>query len=259
MRSAQTPVRRMALTPRLLLAQAGGAPITRAIPKTRRAASDRRARQLRDVQPSGGRSGAGRSRSPRRRAQDDGGARRDSVRHRAGLWCIRGSDRSLLNQLGLRDKVFWATKLNVAGRGSAADPAAARAQVETSFERVGGDKIDLIQVHNVADMATQFPILEDFKARGPSALHRHDHDVQAAVRDARAAHARRAVRLHRHRLRGRQLERGGADLPARAARRASPCWCICRSAARASGSASRGTRCPVGPASSARRPGRNSS
>jgi aryl-alcohol dehydrogenase-like predicted oxidoreductase len=71
-----------------------------------------------------------------------------------------------VNELGVRDRVFWATKLNVAGRGASADPARARAQVEASFSRLGRDKIDLIQVHNVADLATQFPILEEYKQAG---------------------------------------------------------------------------------------------
>jgi aryl-alcohol dehydrogenase-like predicted oxidoreductase len=70
-----------------------------------------------------------------------------------------------VNDLGLRDRLFWATKLNVAGRGTSADPARARAQVDTSLARFGGP-IDLIQVHNVADMATQFPILEEYKQAG---------------------------------------------------------------------------------------------
>lgn len=71
-----------------------------------------------------------------------------------------------VNELGVADRVFWATKLNVAGRGTTADPARARAQVETSFKLLGRAKIDLIQVHNVADMATQLPILEEHKAAG---------------------------------------------------------------------------------------------
>ena len=71
-----------------------------------------------------------------------------------------------VNDLGIRDRIFWATKLNVARRGSTADSAAARAQVETSFERLGRDQIDLIQVHNIADMPTQFPILEEYKQQG---------------------------------------------------------------------------------------------
>jgi aryl-alcohol dehydrogenase-like predicted oxidoreductase len=71
-----------------------------------------------------------------------------------------------VNQLGIADQIFWATKLNVAPRGGKADAAAARAQVQTSFERFGRDEIDLIQVHNIADMATQFPILEEYKQQG---------------------------------------------------------------------------------------------
>jgi aryl-alcohol dehydrogenase-like predicted oxidoreductase len=71
-----------------------------------------------------------------------------------------------VNELGVRDRVFWATKLNVAGRGASADPARAREQVETSFKRLGRDKVDLIQVHNVADLATQFPILAEYKQAG---------------------------------------------------------------------------------------------
>jgi aryl-alcohol dehydrogenase-like predicted oxidoreductase len=71
-----------------------------------------------------------------------------------------------VNDLGVRDRLFWATKVNVAGRGASADPARARAQLDTSLSRLGRDKIDLIQVHNVADMATQFPILEEYKQAG---------------------------------------------------------------------------------------------
>jgi aryl-alcohol dehydrogenase-like predicted oxidoreductase len=73
----------------------------------------------------------------------------------------------VIADMGMRDRVFWATKLNVAGfRGGSADPAAARAQVETSFARFGKEPIDLIQVHNVADMPTQFGILKEVKAAG---------------------------------------------------------------------------------------------
>lgn len=73
----------------------------------------------------------------------------------------------IVNELGLADKVFWATKLNVAGRGGGgADPAAARQQVETSFARVKKARIDLIQVHNMGDPAVQIPILREFKQQG---------------------------------------------------------------------------------------------
>ncbi|MDH4066029.1 MAG: aldo/keto reductase [Acidobacteriota bacterium] len=70
-------------------------------------------------------------------------------------------------ELGLTNKIFWATKLNVAGRGGrAADPAAARAQVQTSFARLKKAPIDVIQVHNMGDVATQIPILREFKQQG---------------------------------------------------------------------------------------------
>lgn len=73
----------------------------------------------------------------------------------------------IVQELGATEKVFWATKLNVAGRGGgSADPVAARAQVEQSFQRIGKDPIDLIQVHNLRDVPSQLPILKEFKAEG---------------------------------------------------------------------------------------------
>jgi len=69
--------------------------------------------------------------------------------------------------LAIADRMFWATKVNVAGRGgTAADPAAARAQVERSFERLRIPIIDLIQVHNMGDPPTQLGLLEELKAEG---------------------------------------------------------------------------------------------
>jgi aryl-alcohol dehydrogenase-like predicted oxidoreductase len=69
--------------------------------------------------------------------------------------------------LGVADKIFWATKVNVAGRGGApADPAAARAQIEASFQKFRIPKIDLIQVHNLGDIATQLGILKELKQQG---------------------------------------------------------------------------------------------
>ena len=73
----------------------------------------------------------------------------------------------IVNELGIADRIFWATKLNVAGRGAnKADPAAARQQVETSFTRVKKAKIDLIPVHNMGDVAVQIPILREYKQQG---------------------------------------------------------------------------------------------
>ncbi|QKT03923.1 aldo/keto reductase [Ectothiorhodospiraceae bacterium 2226] len=73
----------------------------------------------------------------------------------------------IAEQLGLTDEIFWATKLNVAPRGGGkADPEAAWAQIEDSFARLKTPVIDLIQVHNVGDLATQLPILKELKAAG---------------------------------------------------------------------------------------------
>jgi len=68
---------------------------------------------------------------------------------------------------GLTNQIFWATKVNVAGRGNAqADPAAARAQIEASFTRIKKNPIDLIQVHNLGDVPTQLGILKELKKEG---------------------------------------------------------------------------------------------
>ena len=72
-----------------------------------------------------------------------------------------------VQELDATDKVFWATKLNVARRGGGtADPDAARAQIERSFDRIGKEPIDLIQVHNLADIPTQLGILKELKEDG---------------------------------------------------------------------------------------------
>lgn len=73
----------------------------------------------------------------------------------------------VIQDLGATRKVFWATKVNVAGRGGgAADPAEAMAQIERSFDYIGKDPIDLIQVHNLGDVDTQMGILKGLKEEG---------------------------------------------------------------------------------------------
>ncbi|MBK5260351.1 MAG: aldo/keto reductase [Thermoanaerobaculia bacterium] len=71
-------------------------------------------------------------------------------------------------ELGVASKIFWATKVNVAGRGGdiRADPAAARAQIESSFAKLKVSTIDLIQVHNLADVPTHLGVLKDLKKNG---------------------------------------------------------------------------------------------
>lgn len=73
----------------------------------------------------------------------------------------------LIGELGATERLFWATKVNVAGRGGGgADPAEARAQIDRSFDYLGADPIDLIQVHNLGDMPTQIGILKELKEQG---------------------------------------------------------------------------------------------
>ena len=72
----------------------------------------------------------------------------------------------IVQELGVANKVFWATKVNVASRGGSADRAAALAQIETSFARIKKSKIDLIQVHNLGDVPTQLGVLKELKQQG---------------------------------------------------------------------------------------------
>ncbi len=71
----------------------------------------------------------------------------------------------IARELGITDRVFWATKVNVARQGSA-DPAEARAQIASSFEKIGKDPIDCIQVHNLGDIPVQMGILKEMKEAG---------------------------------------------------------------------------------------------
>jgi aryl-alcohol dehydrogenase-like predicted oxidoreductase len=73
----------------------------------------------------------------------------------------------IARELGVTDKVFWATKVNVAPRGGgSADPAAARAQLENSFKLLRTDVIDLVQVHNMGDVPVQLGLLKELKEAG---------------------------------------------------------------------------------------------
>jgi aryl-alcohol dehydrogenase-like predicted oxidoreductase len=72
----------------------------------------------------------------------------------------------IVQNLGIEDEMFWATKVNAAPRGAgSADPAEAKAQIEASFDKVGKDPIDLIQVQSLRD-PTQLGILRELKDAG---------------------------------------------------------------------------------------------
>ena len=72
----------------------------------------------------------------------------------------------LAEELGVTDRIFWATKLDVAGRGGTVSPRAARRQINRSFDHLGVDVIDLIQVHNMYAPAAHMAVLQEVKAEG---------------------------------------------------------------------------------------------
>ena len=68
---------------------------------------------------------------------------------------------------GFAENIFWATKVNVAGRGGGSvDAARVRDQIERSFERMRVPVIDLNQVHNMGDPPTQLGVLQEYKESG---------------------------------------------------------------------------------------------
>lgn len=73
----------------------------------------------------------------------------------------------VVRDAGFSARMFWATKVNVAGYGGeSADAAAARAQIERSFARLGRKTLDLIQVHNLGDVPTQLGLLKEYRQAG---------------------------------------------------------------------------------------------
>src|SRR5438105_60045 len=63
-------------------------------------------------------------------------------------------------ELGLRDKLFMATKVYTSGREQGIR------QMENSFRRMRVQRMDLMQVHNLLDVAIHTPTLKDWKAKG---------------------------------------------------------------------------------------------
>lgn len=154
----------LALKPRLLAAQERGPVITRPVPSTGEPLPIIGCGSSATFSQAAGQEDAEAVRSVLQTMVEHGGKVFDTA---PGYGASEEFAGKIVSDLDLHDEIFWATKLNVAGfRGGAADPAAARAQVAASFDRFGRDKIDLIQVHNVADLAGQFPILRELKQQG---------------------------------------------------------------------------------------------
>ena len=98
----------------------------------------------------------------------------------------------IAREAGLTDDIFWATKLNVVRRGGSgrADRDAARAQVERSLRRLGKKPLDLVQVHNLADLPTQMAVLQEYQQEGriryigtTSTRQQRYPDLEKAMRD----------------------------------------------------------------------------
>jgi aryl-alcohol dehydrogenase-like predicted oxidoreductase len=66
----------------------------------------------------------------------------------------------LVAALGVRDKLFLATKVGASTRAGGA------AQIERSFRALRTDRIDLIAVHNLSDVGNQLATLRALKAEG---------------------------------------------------------------------------------------------
>src|SRR5919204_4895398 len=66
----------------------------------------------------------------------------------------------LIAELGVRDKLFIATKVWTSGRDNGI------AQMETSFQRLRVNVMDLMQVHNLLDVATHTKTLQQWREQG---------------------------------------------------------------------------------------------
>jgi diketogulonate reductase-like aldo/keto reductase len=64
----------------------------------------------------------------------------------------------LMAELGLRDKLFVATKVWTSGRDAGVK------QMQTSFKRLRVERMDLMQVHNLVDVATHTATLKNWKS-----------------------------------------------------------------------------------------------
>jgi aryl-alcohol dehydrogenase-like predicted oxidoreductase len=78
-------------------------------------------------------------------------------------------------EAGITSRIFWATKVNAAGGGggrrggggAAPDLAtAAKAQIESSFQKFKVQKMDAIQVHNLAQIPVQLEVVKQLKKEG---------------------------------------------------------------------------------------------
>lgn len=70
----------------------------------------------------------------------------------------------IAKELGIAEKIFWATKTEPAYGGDAI--ASARAEIQESMRKIGVNKLDLVQVHNLGNLQTKLTVLKELKGRG---------------------------------------------------------------------------------------------
>lgn len=87
----------------------------------------------------------------------------------------------LLEELGMRDKAFLATKLGITGRDEGLE------QFNTSLKRLRTDKVELLQVHNLRDWRTQLALARELKAQGKVRYVGLTHYVDSAHEELAAA------------------------------------------------------------------------
>src|SRR5260370_17682104 len=71
----------------------------------------------------------------------------------------------IAKELGIAEKIFWATKTELSAYGSD-EVASTRTQVQESLRKLGVKKLDLVQVHNLANLKTELAVLKDLKRQG---------------------------------------------------------------------------------------------
>ena len=71
----------------------------------------------------------------------------------------------IAKELGIAERIFWATKTELAASGSD-EAASTRTQVQESLRKLGVKKLDLVQVHNLANLKTELAVLKDLKRQG---------------------------------------------------------------------------------------------
>jgi diketogulonate reductase-like aldo/keto reductase len=70
----------------------------------------------------------------------------------------------IAKELGISEKIFWATKTEPSYGGD--DAASARAEIQESIRKLGAKRLDLVQVHNLGNLQTKLTVLKDLKGRG---------------------------------------------------------------------------------------------